>query len=405
MQRRSLLLGASATLFAMPPEGAWSQAGRTPKGYLRTNWSRDPFARGAYSYIAKGARRRDSARLAQPIGPRLFFAGEAAHPEYTSTVHAAMESGWIAAEALMQTRADHVAVIGAGVSGLSAAQDLWDNDYDVTVFEARPRIGGRLRTDHSLGLPLDLGASWIHGDDDNPVAEIASDLGLRTVATDTLYKTRGGDGRLMRDEESPDWVDEITTIHHTAGAAWSDLNPGAYLWDNDYDGAQLIFPDGYSRVLSSFDTDLPLRLGQEILRVASFDDHIWLTARDGTETRFDAVIVTVPLGVLKAGGISFDPPLPSDVQSAIDRLGFGLLDKLYLLFDDVFWDQDVTWIVTPENGLPPGQFNQWMNLSGYLGAPVLLGLNGGPAAHDLATLTDADVLSRAAQTLARAYPD
>ncbi|WP_417709201.1 FAD-dependent oxidoreductase [Roseibium aggregatum] len=53
-----------------------------------------------------------------------------------------------------------VLVIGAGIAGLAAAKTLTDNGFSVTVLEAGSWIGGRLRTDRSLGAPLDLGASW-----------------------------------------------------------------------------------------------------------------------------------------------------------------------------------------------------------------------------------------------------
>ena len=55
------------------------------------------------------------------------------------------------------------------------------------------------------------------------------------------------------------------------------------------------------------------------------------------------VIVTVPLGVLKKGSITFSPPLPAAKQAAIAALGMGLLDKVALVFriDDIFWDKSV----------------------------------------------------------------
>lgn len=46
--------------------------------------------------------------------------------------------------------------------------------------------------------------------------------------------------------------------------------------------------------------------------------------------RAQAVLVTVPLGVLKENVIQFDPPLPEDKRSAIERVGFGNLNKVNL---------------------------------------------------------------------------
>ena len=42
----------------------------------------------------------------------------------------------------------------------------------------------------------------------------------------------------------------------------------------------------------------------------------------------EAVLVTVPLGVLKQGSIAFQPPLPPRKQDAIARMGFGILNKV-----------------------------------------------------------------------------
>ena len=63
-----------------------------------------------------------------------------------------------------------VVVVGAGLAGLSAARDLALGGADVLVLEARDRVGGRVTTDRRFGLTTDLGASWIHGVTDYPVA-------------------------------------------------------------------------------------------------------------------------------------------------------------------------------------------------------------------------------------------
>ena len=74
-----------------------------------------------------------------------------------------------------------VIVVGAGMAGLVAARLLHDSGFVVTVLEARKRIGGRTWTDDSLGVPLDLGGSWIHGVDGNPLALWCDKLGVSLV--------------------------------------------------------------------------------------------------------------------------------------------------------------------------------------------------------------------------------
>ena len=64
-----------------------------PKRVLRTRWASDPFSHGAYSFIPVGSGPEDRRALAEPVGERLFFAGEATIPEYPATVHGAFLSG------------------------------------------------------------------------------------------------------------------------------------------------------------------------------------------------------------------------------------------------------------------------------------------------------------------------
>ena len=64
-----------------------------PVDHLITDWMADPFARGSFSYTAVGASDADRTVLAEPIGERVFFAGEATEVEHSATVHGAMLSG------------------------------------------------------------------------------------------------------------------------------------------------------------------------------------------------------------------------------------------------------------------------------------------------------------------------
>lgn len=405
MYRRHFLQTAIATVAAgFIPLTGFANAGRTASGYIRTNWSRDPFSFGSYSFIAKGAERKHHAILGRPIDDRLFFAGEATHPSYNSSVHAALESGLIAADAVSETDAKSILVVGGGVSGLTAADRLAKDGYDVFIWEARDRIGGRIWTDGRLGIPLDLGASWIHGDDGNPLADLATELGIETKVTQDSYIARGGNGRELSPDEEPDWLEEVLSIQHDAGAELTQINTRAYWVSADYGGNDLLVPDGYAEMFKNVSDKVDIHLNRNVQLVRVIREGVEVTDTQSRKRMFDAAIVTVPLGVLKRGSIEFSPPLPVEKKDAIRRLGMGVLDKVYLKYDEVFWDADVTWIATPENGLPPGQFNQWLNLHPYIGEPVIVAFNGAEPAKTLAELSDIEIVELAQITLNKAYP-
>jgi len=197
--RRAFLAGAVASVATLtslsdlsPRAGA--SAGRRalrrgvpdPTGFLVTRWASDPFALGSYSFVGVGASNDDRRALGAPVDDRLFFAGEATSAAYAATVHGAYLSGRRAARELTDSagRGSRVIVIGAGVAGLAAAHDLSAAGHEIVVVEGRDRIGGRIWTDRRLGFPLDLGASWIHGINGNPIARLAHEHGVPTRPTD-----------------------------------------------------------------------------------------------------------------------------------------------------------------------------------------------------------------------------
>ena len=83
----------------------------------------------------------------------------------------------------MSAQSREVLVVGAGIAGLTAARDLAVDGYDVAILEARERIGGRIWTSHELDVPADLGASWIHGFEDNPIARLARRHAITIIRT------------------------------------------------------------------------------------------------------------------------------------------------------------------------------------------------------------------------------
>lgn len=71
----------------------------------------------------------------------------------------------------------------------------------------------------------------------------------------------------------------------------------------------------------------------------------------------DAVVCTVPLGVLKRNVIQFDPPLPEAKKEAIEKMGFGVINKVVLVFEKPFWNTEQSFF---------GHLNSW----GYASANI-----------------------------------
>ena len=87
---------------------------------------------------------------------------------------------------LKQNNFYDVIVIGAGVSGLACAQKLQQAGQNVLVLEAKERIGGRIHSVQYQQNILDLGASWIHGIEKNPIWNIVEKNNIETYVFNYL---------------------------------------------------------------------------------------------------------------------------------------------------------------------------------------------------------------------------
>jgi monoamine oxidase len=94
--------------------------------------------------------------------------------------------------------------------------------------------------------------------------------------------------------------------------------------------------------------------------------------------------------------ITFSPPLPAWKTSAIRRLGFGVTNRVLLVFPHVFWE-DSTYIGTLST--TRGEFHRFLNLYKYTNQPALLAFVSGDAAILLETQSDQEIASRAMQIL------
>ena len=408
----------------------WPAGVPEPVSFLRTSWSADPFARGSYSFLAPsslGAKARTL--LAEPVGGRLHFAGEACSSEAPATAHGALESGRRAAAEIIRHggAGRRAVVVGAGFAGLGCARELTDAGFEVTVLEARERVGGRVRTLRLAGVPAETGASWIHGSTGNVMTDVLRRSGGRGYEFDYDNVT-GRDAaavaelarhrRRLDDVEEPDTtaVSEVfprspsaalryaADVHYTQEyAADPDRLAVSAEWEGrELRGPDLLLPDGYDSLVSEVRGALPVRTRAVVTAVRHGAGGVAVSVADGAPVEADHAVVTVPIGVLKADAVAFDPPLPQAKREAVDALGSGLLDKLWLEFPHVFWDRDAD-VVEFFDREAPGRWSWWVNGHKAFGAPVLLGFNAGRSAHALARASDAEVLASCANAL-RAMP-
>jgi monoamine oxidase len=289
-----------------------------------------------------------------------------------------------------QKRRRSCVVIGAGLSGLAAAYKLKSAGWDVTVLEARDRIGGRVFSHKFAGTDLvcELGAEWV-GESHERIKSLCRDFGIplqKHQFDDYLLR----DGRVSRPGEwgfSPqakaafeeliagydkltplaktkldryDWWTYLEKIgftnddlllrdlmdstdfgesirHVSAFAALAEYAESSPKNEMDYK-----MTGGNSRITEEFAKRIGMdniRLGTTVASITQNRRGVWVkTSPIAATLNADAVICTIPINSLLK--INFDPPLPSAQREAAEKLTYARICKNSVLFNERFWRDD-----------------------------------------------------------------
>jgi len=418
-----------------------------PRRAAVSRWCSNPHVGGAYSFLRVGGTSADRERMSEPIAVGLHLAGEATSAAYPGTAHGAWFSGERAAAAAIAERDGEpgaVAVVGAGLAGIAAARRFGAAGWQVTVFEAGEEPGGRVRVDRSLGAAAPLGATWAHGTDGNPFLELARRVGVDEIegVFDAPATFVAGHG-IVGDADQRRLGQRFTDLERsllTMGATGGDRPVGPALRtlldaiEEPLDHAALAcwfrgeFENLYAAPVDELSLQTPteafrlpgpdvmlacdlgravtlaveeiegidLRLGSVVTGVRRTGDGWAVDAGSAVTHRVDAVVVTVPIGVLQRGLIEFSPPLPADLTASIDRIGAGPVAKAFFTFDTAWWaPHRAFWAAGPE----PLLFELWVDVSPILGRPALCAFAVGDAALAAEAMSEDELCAAAGRVL------
>ncbi|HTR87439.1 MAG TPA: FAD-dependent oxidoreductase [Reyranella sp.] len=357
-------------------------------------------------------------------------------------------------------RPERVIVIGAGMAGLVAARLLHDSGFKVTVLEARQRLGGRVWTDDRVGASVDLGGSWVHGVEGNPLALWSDKLGVRLISSEAdrliiderasahtrtaqrrkafmgvaafntaiafagwkskfLTNVRGPRSISVKDAIEPllraPWLPEVDRLvvatfvegsEGVNGSVWDQLSAEEWFPTEGLDGnAQP--QGGFHPLIEDAARGLDVRLRSPVTALAWNGSGVVATLDSGERLEAERAVVTLPVGLLRDGRFRLDPLPPAEQQKAIGRLGYGagVLAKVYIRFPHVFWPDKSKWFGRlPDAPDRRGTFNTFVSHVEETGLPILLSFaNGHAAVRFDRELSDEEVKDSALASLRKMF--
>ncbi|MGF1643479.1 MAG: flavin monoamine oxidase family protein [Thiotrichales bacterium] len=332
-----------------------------------------------------------------------------------------------------------VLVIGAGLAGLATATELNRKGHDVVVLEARDRIGGRIWTSTKWSdMPLDLGATWIHGVRDNPISVLADEIGAKRLVTSydesVTFNTNGQPlssaevarldsirkqayaalkkaqdrsidvsvreavafltQRFQNSLESTRFLNFVLSseVEQEYSGSASQLSVHWYDSAQEFGGDDALFVSGFETITNYLAQGLKIELSQLVEEIHWGQTDVRVLTRTSSFVA-DHVVITLPLGVLKSNRVHFSPELPSKKRHAISSLGMGVLNKCYLRFESAFWSESLDWLeyVSAQSG----EWTEWVSFKRAANMPILLGFNAADRGREIEAWSDQQIVASA----------
>ncbi|WP_336829270.1 NAD(P)/FAD-dependent oxidoreductase [Sphingobacterium multivorum] len=267
-------------------------------------------------------------------------------------------------------REKRIAVIGAGIAGLYMTKLLLKKGYDVSIYEASNRIGGRIKEYQFDHITVDLGGQWLHQFNDTPNSltkiiqeacqsyhrtsmynggqdknegttvdsnQVESFISyLRNMALDSDMSLSQSIRKFSTDPKLKSYfdaalVDMASSSEEFSTKEFLKLLPALEPTDYELDDVSM------GSLITDYFSDIPkerIMLSTPIKIIRYDEECIVLTTQNGEKANFAHAIVAVPISQLKNNSIQFIPQLPDEKRLAIQKIGMGSGLKVFFFFDE-----------------------------------------------------------------------
>jgi len=331
-----------------------------------------------------------------------------------------------------------VIIIGAGGAGLMAARQLSEEGVAVTVLEASSVAGGRIQTlkEEGFSMPAEAGAEFVHGL--LPVTlGLLQEAGIEFNAIAGDMRTVRGGKWLTDDPMDKHWeelmdrmnglkedmtVDEFVKAYFddpkyatlrdsitrfAEGFDLADTSKVSVLslkeeWAGEFEDDQYRVSGGYSVLIDYLvkccvEKNVQFHFSTPAERIAWSANNVTVHSGEKTFTG-NKVLVSVPVSVMNAGKIRFDPEAQA-AMLAFKDIGYGTVIKFLLEFREEFWKKQLgdAGFVLSDEAVPT-----WWT-QGPDDSKLLSGWLGGPSVLQYSSITEEELLTRALRSLANIF--